>query len=86
MVAVPRDANWSDVVVYSTHSQNCSDNFFYQNVRGLRTKKAEFHDSVSCTEDNVIQAYVYWTVRHIDIWTKIDQPDVTYFIISLFNL
>jgi hypothetical protein len=39
---------------------------FYQNVRGLRTKKVEFHDSVSCTEDNVIQSYVYWTVRHID--------------------
>jgi len=29
--------------------------------------------------------YVYWTVHHRDSWIKIDQPDITCFIISLFN-
>ena len=28
--------------------------------------------------------YVYWTVHHLDTWIKIDQLDVTCFIISLF--
>jgi len=28
---------------------------------------------------------VYWTVRHLDSWIERDQPDVTCFIISLFN-
>ena len=30
-------------------------------------------------------SYVYWNVHHLDIWMKIDQLDVTCFIISLFN-
>ena len=30
-------------------------------------------------------SYVYWTVHHLDSWIKIDQLDVTCFIISLFN-
>ena len=29
--------------------------------------------------------YVYWTLHHLDSWIKIDQLDVTCFIISLFN-
>ena len=29
--------------------------------------------------------YVYWTVHHLDIWIKIDQLDVTCFIISLYT-
>jgi hypothetical protein len=29
--------------------------------------------------------YVYWTVQHLDSWIKIDELDVTWFIISLFN-
>ena len=29
--------------------------------------------------------YVYWTVHHLDSWIKIDQLDVTRFIISLFT-
>ena len=35
--------------------------------------------------DNVCQSYVYWTVHHLDSWVKRDQPDVSCFIISLFN-
>ena len=31
------------------------------------------------------EAYVYWTVHHLDSWIKIDQLDVTCFIISLFT-
>jgi len=31
------------------------------------------------------QFYVYWTVHHLDSWIKIDQLDVTCFIISLFT-
>ena len=31
------------------------------------------------------ESYVYWTVHHLDSWIKIDQLDVTCFIISLFN-
>ena len=30
-------------------------------------------------------SYVYWTVHHLDSWIKIDQFDVTCFIISLFT-
>ena len=30
-------------------------------------------------------SYVYWTVHHLDSWIKIDQLDVTCFIISLFT-
>ena len=30
------------------------------------------------------QSYVYWTVHHLGSWIKIDQLDVTCFIISLF--
>jgi len=41
-VAVPRDANWSDVVVYSTHSQNCSDNFFIKMSEALGLRKLSF--------------------------------------------
>jgi len=32
-----------------------------------------------------VWSYVYWTVHHLDSWVKIDQLDVTCFIISLFN-
>ena len=32
-----------------------------------------------------IDSYVYWTVYHLDSWIKIDQLDVTSFIISLFT-
>ena len=31
------------------------------------------------------ESYVYWTVHHLDSWIKIDQLDVTCFIISLFT-
>ena len=31
------------------------------------------------------ESYVYWTVHHLDSWVKIDQLDVTCFIISLFK-
>ena len=31
-------------------------------------------------------SYVYWTVHHLDSWIKIDQLDVTCFIISLFTV
>jgi len=31
------------------------------------------------------EAYVYWTVHHLDSWIKRDQLDVTCFIISLFT-
>ena len=31
------------------------------------------------------ESYVYWIVRHLDSWIKIDQLDVTCFIISLFT-
>ena len=30
-------------------------------------------------------SYVYWTVHHVESWIKIDQLDVTCFIISLFT-
>ena len=33
----------------------------------------------------LINAYIYWTVHHLDSWIKRDQLDVTCFIISLFN-
>ena len=32
-----------------------------------------------------IEFYVYWTVHHLDSWTKRDQLDVTCIIISLFD-
>ena len=32
-----------------------------------------------------LTSYVYWTVHHVDSWIKIDQLDVTCFIISLFT-
>ena len=32
------------------------------------------------------KSYVYWTVHHLDSWVKRDQPDVTCFIISLYNV
>ena len=32
------------------------------------------------------KSYVYWTVHHLDSWIKIDQLDVTCFIISLFTV
>ena len=32
-----------------------------------------------------LQSYVYWTVHHLHSWIKIDQLDVTCFIISLFT-
>jgi len=31
------------------------------------------------------ESYVYWTVHHLDSWIKIDQLDITCFIISLFT-
>ena len=34
----------------------------------------------------MLNAYVYWTVHHLDRWIKRDQLDVTCFIISLFNV
>ena len=34
---------------------------------------------------NIISAYVYWNVHHLDSWIKRDQLDVTCFIMSLFN-
>jgi len=36
------------------------------------------------TKYNMI-SYVHWTVHHLDSWIKIDQLEVTCFIISLFN-
>jgi len=30
-------------------------------------------------------SYVYWTVHNLDSWIKVDQLDVTCFVISLFN-
>ena len=32
------------------------------------------------------ETYVYWTVHHLDSWIKIDQLDVTCFVISLFTV
>ena len=37
------------------------------------------------TNNTSCGSYVYWTVHHLDSWIKIDQLDVTCFIISLFN-
>jgi hypothetical protein len=37
-----------------------------------------------CT-NTLIPSYVYWTMHHLDSWIKIDQLDVTCFIISLFT-
>ena len=34
---------------------------------------------------NLNKSYVYWTVHHLDSWIKIDQLDVTWFIISPFT-
>ena len=31
------------------------------------------------------ESYAYWTVHHLDIWIKVDQLDVTNFIMSLFK-
>jgi len=33
----------------------------------------------------MLTSYVYWTVHHLDSSIKIDQLDITCFIISLFN-
>jgi len=38
------------------------------------------------TNNIICESYVYWTVHHLDSWIKIDQLDVTCFIISLFNV
>ena len=42
---------------------------------------------VVCRTQNTIicEYYVYWTMHHLDSWIKIDQLDVTCFIISLFT-
>jgi len=37
------------------------------------------------TENVMYNAYVNWTVYHLDSWIKRDQVDVTCFIISLFT-
>jgi len=37
------------------------------------------------TQKHGIIFYVYWTVHHLDSWIKMDELDVTCFIISLFN-
>jgi hypothetical protein len=37
------------------------------------------------TDINKLYTEVYWTVHHLDSWIKIDQLDVTCFIISLFT-
>ena len=41
--------------------------------------------SVVITLTYLFLYYVYWTVQHLDSWIKIDQLDVTCFIISLFT-
>jgi len=38
-----------------------------------------------CSQHRPFFSYVYWTVHHLDSWIKIDQLDVTCFIISLFT-
>jgi len=35
--------------------------------------------------DKLLSCYAYWTVHHLDSWIKIDQLDVTRFIISSFS-
>ena len=37
------------------------------------------------SQTNYLKSYVYWTVNHLDSWIKVDQLDVTCFIISLFT-
>jgi len=43
------------------------------------------HDKIISGIWLVFYSYVYWTVHHLDSWIKIDQLDVTCFIISLFT-
>ena len=40
--------------------------------------------TIKCKK-SAYNSYVYWTVHHLDSWIKIDQLDVTCFIISLFT-
>jgi len=39
----------------------------------------------SLANQTLTTSYVYWTVHHLDSWIKIDQLEVTCFIISLFT-
>ena len=59
--------------------------FFYQNVRGLKTKNSDVHDSVSCTEDNVIfltaaELNDYFCHHNLQfyeklVWVELPTPD-----------
>ena len=47
---------------------------------------AKYSDSVNMSGLlKFVECYVYWTVHHLDSGIKIDQLDVTCFIISLFT-
>ena len=50
-----------------------------------RTASRILYHGTRRREMSRIKSYVYWTVHHLDSWIKIDQLDVTCFIISLFN-
>ena len=61
-------------VTYLTGALYVHTLWFYKHQRDNRVRSKLF-----------VASYVYWTVHHLDSWIKIDQLDVTCFIISLFT-
>ena len=49
---------------------------------GTRSRVTSHHSPL---KRSLGESYFYWTVHHLDSWIKIDQLDVTCFIISLFH-
>ena len=45
----------------------------------------QFLNCICYSLTKVKESYIYWTVHHLDSWIKIDQLDVTCFIVSLFK-
>ena len=57
-----------------------------KSVLKIKLRTLQYFTWVSTFRRNwLFTSYVYWNVHHLDSWIKIDQLDVTCFIISLFN-
>jgi len=70
-------------IISSSPEQPCTTkmNFvFYNQMNVVWMLVKSINNSITCNS-----SYVYWTVHHLDSWIKIDQLDVTCFIISLFT-
>jgi len=70
---------WDDVEKYFRDRQATHDNVMLRRQGALCLS-----DSWRCVKDR-LSSYVYWTVRRLDGWIKMEKLDVTCFIISQFT-